>query len=247
MFKKLSDIRIDEEESWINHTFLTLDIDWASDEVIAYAIDVLEKYDVAATWFITHDSPILNRLRANSKFELGIHPNFNQCLFEGNSKSVYNYLDDLKQVVPEAISLRSHSLTKNSMLSNCLLERGFTHESNIFINNSDIELKPFELPKGLTQVCYNWGDYSFFSSDGPQVIDYMKTSGLRVLNFHPIHIYLNTCCIDQYNSAKTVKNIKTLKEHVNIDSYGIKNYLEQFIKCSSITRIDNISVESKKV
>ncbi len=65
---------------WSDTVFLTFDVDWACDEVFADTIDLVEQADVCATWFITHGTPLLERLRENPKFGLGIHPNFNNIL-----------------------------------------------------------------------------------------------------------------------------------------------------------------------
>ena len=69
-----------KNENWENEIFLTFDIDWASDEVINDSLEVIEKYGIKSTWFVTHDSPILERLKDNKNIELGIHPNFNFLL-----------------------------------------------------------------------------------------------------------------------------------------------------------------------
>ncbi len=76
-FKNISSIVVNEEHTWKDKIFLTFDIDWANDDVLNDTIDLIERSDIAATWFVTHDTPVLNRLRANPRFELGIHPNFN--------------------------------------------------------------------------------------------------------------------------------------------------------------------------
>jgi hypothetical protein len=56
---------------------LTLDIDWAPDAAIDFVAEILVSRGVKATWFVTHDSPGVRRLRARPDlFELGIHPNF---------------------------------------------------------------------------------------------------------------------------------------------------------------------------
>ena len=52
-FKKISDININDPKSWENNFFLTFDIDWAHDKVINDTIDILIKFDICATWFIT--------------------------------------------------------------------------------------------------------------------------------------------------------------------------------------------------
>ncbi len=74
-----------DESTWRGRIFLTFDLDWAHDEVINDAIDLVEAVDVPATWFVTHATPTLERLRANPKFELGVHPNFNPLL-DGSSR-----------------------------------------------------------------------------------------------------------------------------------------------------------------
>jgi hypothetical protein len=70
-FDTISNISPIDENSWRNKIFLTLDIDWASDEVLEYTIDIIEKANVSATWFVTHNTALLQRLRSNPKFELG--------------------------------------------------------------------------------------------------------------------------------------------------------------------------------
>jgi len=47
---------------------LTLDIDWAGDAVLADCIELVEATGAPATWFVTHDTPLLERVRANNKF-----------------------------------------------------------------------------------------------------------------------------------------------------------------------------------
>jgi len=231
LFRCLSEIIIEKEETWSdNNLFVTLDFDWANDSVLLYAIDLLEKFDIAATWFVTHDTPLLKRLRANQKFELAIHPNFNQCLFGDNASTVDKYLDELRLIVPEAVSMRSHSLTKNSLLSKCILDRGFTHESNVFINDYTIPLKPYVLPDGLVQVCYNLGDYSCLSGKKAEHKSYLKSKGLKVLNFHPIHLFLNTKSLRHYGEAKAhMKEYNKLKPFINKNDNGIRNYFEKLI------------------
>lgn len=75
-FALVSAIRVDDPSTWQGKTFLTLDVDWAHDVVLSHCINIVEGSGVPATWFITHYTPLLERLRENKNFELGIHPNF---------------------------------------------------------------------------------------------------------------------------------------------------------------------------
>jgi hypothetical protein len=77
---KLGQIRPEEPSTWQDKLVLSIDIDWAHDEILADTIDLLDRSNVHATWFVTHDTPLLERLRANPNYELGIHPNFNGLL-----------------------------------------------------------------------------------------------------------------------------------------------------------------------
>ena len=47
--------RIDpaDESTWRGKVFLTLDLDWAHDEVVRECIDLVERAGVHATWFVT--------------------------------------------------------------------------------------------------------------------------------------------------------------------------------------------------
>ena len=112
-FQKISSIDIEDDSSWLDAFFLTFDIDWANDDVLNDTIDLIEDKDVTATWFVTHDTSLLSRLRQNSKFELGIHPNFN-WLLEGddrNGRNAREVIERLLAIVPEATSVRSHAMT----------------------------------------------------------------------------------------------------------------------------------------
>ncbi|TSE31339.1 hypothetical protein LCC91_03300 [Tepidimonas taiwanensis] len=71
---KISEIKPDDPSAWEDRLFLTIDIDWVHDTVLADMIDLLDRFDVHATWFVTHDTPLLERLRDNPRYELGIHP-----------------------------------------------------------------------------------------------------------------------------------------------------------------------------
>ena len=48
--------------SMFDKHLITIDIDWASDEIIDHVSDILLSKKVKATWFITHDSPSIRKL-----------------------------------------------------------------------------------------------------------------------------------------------------------------------------------------
>jgi len=153
-FETISTI-LEINAAWKDSLYLTFDIDWAHDEVLKDTIDLVESADVAATWFATHDSLMLERLRANEKFELGIHPNFN-FLLDGdarNGSSAQEVIAHCKSIVPEATVVRSHSMTQSSGLLNLFKEVGVTHDVNHFVPYFiGVSLKPWRLWNGMIRV-----------------------------------------------------------------------------------------------
>jgi len=79
-FENIKNINIENHLSWENKIFLTFGLDWCSDEVLFYTLEIIEKYDIKATFFITHYTSLLEKIRKNSNIELGIHTNFNYLL-----------------------------------------------------------------------------------------------------------------------------------------------------------------------
>ena len=47
------------KDDYNDKIFITFDIDWAADDVIAYCLNLLEKNDIKATFFVTHETKML--------------------------------------------------------------------------------------------------------------------------------------------------------------------------------------------
>lgn len=200
-----------EPNSWMGKVFLTFDVDWAHDDVILDTIELLETAEVAATWFITHDTPILARLRQNPKFELGIHPNFNWLLVgdDRNGVNAKDVVSRMMDLVPEAKSVRSHSMTQSSVLLDVFASAGLTHDVNHFIPASiGSELIPWTLWNGMTRVPYFWEDdisctYENNGRKEPSALNAATTGlGVKVFDFHPIHLFLNTENLQRYERTR---------------------------------------------
>jgi hypothetical protein len=184
---------------------LTLDIDWACDAVLEDCIELVEMSGAPATWFVTHDTPLLERLRANNKFELGIHPNFNPLL-DGKGGSLERIIDDILTIVPEAVSVRSHSMVQSSRLVDLFLKKGLHFDCNHFIpEQSSISLKPWRLWNGIVKVPHFWeDDAECIYKSGTPIVDLLKRDGIKVFDFHPIHVFLNTEDLTRYEQTRTL-------------------------------------------
>jgi hypothetical protein len=206
--RTLSSIQVGAEADWSGAPYLSIDIDWAHDDVLADTIDLVEEHHVPVTWFVTHDTPLLARLRSHPDFELGIHPNFN-FLLSGDGRTgrdAAEVLDRLMAIVPEAKSVRSHSTTQNSGLLDLFARRGLTHECNAFIPvQAGMALKPWRLWSDLTRVPYSWEDDVAClygpESDAWPMSRLVGLAGIKVFDFHPVHIFLNTEHMDRYRKT----------------------------------------------
>jgi len=218
-------------DTWDKRIFLTFDLDWAHDHVIKYTIDLVERAGVAATWFVTHDTPILRRLRANPLFELGIHPNFLPLLMNGDrvkGDTAAEVLDRLMDIVPEATAVRSHSLVQSGPLLQLFRERGLTHDANSFIHEkSGIVVRPWIDWFGMIRAPFIWEDDFWCDTGASSTITAMlDREGMVGFNFHPIHVFLNSENLTRYEQARdSFQDLERLRGYRNEDQAGAQDML----------------------
>ena len=222
--------------------YLTFDIDWAHDEVIANTLNLLEKEQLPATLFITHKTPLLARMRANPNLELGVHPNFIP-LDMGNC-DVSKFLDYAQKIlamyktlVPEATTVRAHGLTQNSRLLDLMAEMGYTRESNLLVTlQSGVNLRAFYHWNGIMRVPYFWEDDIHCAEMERKTWDswspepFLDNICLKVFDFHPIHLYLNTEEMGRYEACRPYfQQPAELKKRANHEGEGDLTFLKNLI------------------
>lgn len=238
MFGKLSEIDINKPDSF-KKIFLTFDIDWASDEVLDYCLKIVESAKVKATWFVTHKTPLLERILSNPLFDVGIHPNFNPLL-EGDFCYGSNYKEVLKyylDIVPNAKIMRSHSLGLSSRILIEAKNLGITHESNICIPYVAMQniLEPFVNWDGIVRCPYHFADdvacmYENKIRIGELLSRMKQENGYFMFGFHPIHIFLNTESLERYERARGVNGFKELQKLAGGGALlGARNILERIL------------------
>lgn len=205
-FSRISDIEPEASRTWASKIFLSFDIDWAHDEVLADTINIVRDIGVASTWFVTHNTPLLHQLRNLNGAELGIHPNFNPLL-DGTSVDTGNTAEkiirSILSVVPDVRSIRSHSLTQNERLVDQFRSAGLTHVSNFFIpHGRGVEIKPFRIWNDIVIVPHCWQDNVALKMHLSFPTEAELCSGFHVFNFHPIHVFLNTEHLDRYERTR---------------------------------------------
>ena len=208
-----------------NDGVITLDIDWAPDGVIDSVARILIERRVKATWFVTHASAAVERLAEHADlFELGIHPNMLPGSTHGRSED--DVMHHMAALVPGAVTMRTHGLYQTSnFLVKAAANYGILNDVSLFLPRAP-HVQPHELKWGgssLWRIPYFWEDDSEMHEDDPiwTLSDArLHVNGLRVFDFHPIHIALNTERFARYDALKAVRPLPSwddgfIAEHAN--------------------------------
>lgn len=183
---------------------LTIDVDWGGDAAIDWVAARLEDLNVPATWFATHDSPALDRMRDHPLFELGVHPNFMPGSTHGST--VEHVLENCMELVPEAKAVRAHGLALSSRILDVIVSSTpLEIDSSLLVLGSDVD--PFELhwpERGLVRIASAWEDDTWLAAReyGGQETLWLKGRP-RVVTFHPTLVAMNA---DSYTSYERVRS-----------------------------------------
>lgn len=166
---------------------LTFDSDWVPDFVLAPIIQKLEKEKIRATIFFT--SPV--EISKNSYIEAALHPNFMADSTQGNA--VEAILEQMLGWFPGACGVRTHRLFWYSNLADSLMQGGILYDSSIFLPFHP-HLEPIKYGTFI-RIPFWWSDNFHLSRQlafDRIELPNLEKPGLKVFNFHPLHIYLNT-------------------------------------------------------
>lgn len=166
---------------------LTMDTDWVPQFVLDDVLDLLREHHVPATVFCTGAYSGLD----GDLFEAGMHPNFLPGSSHGSTEE--ECFAHVRSILPRALGMRSHCYWWHNRMFSRLTEAGLRYDSSLLTPLQPM-LRPYRM-WGLTRFPVWYGDNLHFSSgrsferfDLPELSD----PGMKVLLFHPIHIYLNS-------------------------------------------------------
>ena len=183
---------------------------------------------VKVTVFATHQSRLLGQLRGNKFVEIGLHPNFNPLL-SGNATGVKSnfksIVSELKDYFTDATSVRSHSLCFGSLIQTAYEELGISHDSSVIIpyQNNSKPLFPWKMWDGLIRVPYLFCDYVTAMTTDANIKQLANLTGLKVFDFHPIHIFLNTENLQRYERTRSIHNKPMELLSHRYKGYGSRN------------------------
>jgi hypothetical protein len=204
--------------SQLDHPFeqpiisLTIDVEWAADEVIADIVQLLDERRLPATFFCTHAGIEL------PGHERALHPNFRrhgdtlrrlraqQADFpELSDLEIYRAALQLTHAFcPEAMGARTHSLIHDIALMQAYQEAGLQYDSSYYLPLAT-GLRPF-------QKEYRQLEFPIYYMDYFDLIEpvagfelarlQLATPGLKVLDFHPNIVFINARDEMDYLRAK---------------------------------------------
>ncbi|WP_305982455.1 polysaccharide deacetylase WbmS family protein [Roseivirga thermotolerans] len=222
----------------MNKALLTFDWDWAPDVLVEPIIDRLIEYRIPSIWFVTHSTPLLDKLRTYEElFELGIHPNFFKGSSQGNTED--EVVEYLLKIVPEARSVRTHGLYQSSNLILKLgSQYGLKFDFSLFLPGCVIQPHEFFFgEQRITRIPYNWEDdvAMFYPSGLQNSYEHISKIEKVIFDFHPIHVALNSTSLQSYDTLRKVNpNLSDWTKEfcyplVDIEVVGINSILDTLI------------------
>lgn len=167
--------------------FLTADIDWAPEFVIEWFLKELETFGVQVTLFATHDSPLLRE--APAWCEIALHPDYTRG---GSRQELEEKLVRLHEIYPAARGMRGHRNVFGNQIAEWGAKRGIRYDASSHCDQLPF-LQPWRDSFGLTRIPYFWEDGIHLDKKLPLSWDGVPlgTPGLKVINVHPVLLYLN--------------------------------------------------------
>lgn len=222
---------------------ISFDIDWAPDFMIDGLSALLARTPRPFTVFCTHDSPATRRLLALPGCEVALHPNFLAAAEPGGDSAPLaareaRILDDLRARFPDARGVRNHALYYHSRLL------ALFHRASVsYLSNDLCFLAPGLAAhrdwSGLVRVPIYWEDdvhCVYFDRRFDLDALALDRPGLQVLNFHPVHVYLNTADLMDYQRAKPALADRARAEALRHLGAGVRTLLEDLLAAVSPSR-----------
>jgi peptidoglycan/xylan/chitin deacetylase (PgdA/CDA1 family) len=192
---------------------ITIDVEWACQEVVTEIVRLLNERGLRATFFCTHadiDVPgheraIHPNFRRNGDTLRQLHRNLDGALEELTDETVYRHVvQGTKTFCPEAIGVRAHSLFYESDLLSIYRQAGLQYDSSYFLplaSGLGPVWKEFDMLEIPIYYMDHWDlieQASGFRLEGLR----LDQPGMKVFDFHPNLVFMNVSTTAQYLASK---------------------------------------------
>ncbi|MBN9606113.1 MAG: hypothetical protein J0G30_05835 [Actinomycetales bacterium] len=223
---------------------LTFDVDWAPDWSVRETLAFLAEAGARATFFVTHASPTIAEI-ASAGHEVGIHPNFQAGSTQGADPVAI--VGSLLELVPRARVMRTHGLIQGSLLLRDVLRAFPQIEYDLSLLTYGFRHSEwFDWRLGGTRMRrlnYVWEDDFAFEDPDQDWTVYRPFSSLDVLDFHPLHISLNSRDMSSYDLAKSAGGgaplsalPEELAESMRCADSGVRDFLRAVLASEATAR-----------
>lgn len=221
---------------------LTFDIDWAPDWSIYDLLNLLKRYNAKGLFFLTHPSSF-NKVIEEAGHELGIHPNFYPGSSQGDT--VFAVLNYLLAIQPRARVFRTHGLLWSTALLSeiCDLCPQLIYDFSLYTPGHYIS-KPimwFHNNRSSIRLPFSWEDDCQFGKVDPTWYPSIDHNLFTALNYHPIHICLNSYDLTSYAQLKNhlSDQRKQLYDASKLDLARFRNHIIPGARDSLIWVLEN--------
>ena len=170
---------------------LTFDIDFAPDYMIKHTLTLLKKFNVKATFFATHNSPIVKKIAQDSQFELGTHIYVGPGSTQGTD--IGEIIKDFRRVYPKVLGNRFHILHYSYRDLAKLGDYSYLYDVSTLRFNTPYLLPSFHKDINLILLTYSWEDGICENARFPMSLSSidLNSPGMKIINFHPMNIFIN--------------------------------------------------------
>ena len=223
----------------LNNIILSFDIDWAPEFMIEDLLNLTSKLN--PTFFNTHKSKILKNINEKNITQ-GIHPNLQNNSSHGHT--INNIYKTVKNFGNKKY-LRFHVLGHSYPDLKFFAKRGTEIDSSIILINQPYITPNYHPDIDLVKVPYVWEDGMIlnFKFNIKNSLN-LNLPGLKILDFHPLDLYLNTPSIEKRNNFKKkfksnfFSTKKESEKYINKKKYGIRDFFIETISYLKRKRIN---------
>jgi len=184
---------LDRYANWkqLKTVAITFDVDWAPDYMIRNALDIVERHDLRATFFATHDSQLLREVALKDRHEVGLHPNLSANSTQG--QGIHEIITNLRTHYPKAHGNRFHILGMSYRDLLWLGGQSVQYDVSRILFNAPYLLPVWTDDLKMVLLPYMWEDgvcenQGLTPSLGTIAL---KSPGLKIINFHPMNVFIN--------------------------------------------------------
>lgn len=217
------------DDLWRNPCYIfTSDLEWASESMVTFCLEA--HGDIPLTPFVTNQSQeIEDKYGGERRRLVGVHPNFRTGSTHGRFPD--EVISFVRGLWPESRFYRSHCFYEDSNISRRLYESGYKYNSNLALHLQERIMPLRHQSGGLCMPVFLEDDCLL--ANGPMafenLIPSLRSPGLKIFNFHPIHVCLNTPSLSYYESIKSLVSGDSWREHQH-KGEGTRTTLDAIIK-----------------